>query len=68
MSAHDPMYGHPSPIRSDQAGWAALVSSSDEDTKPELSPSTLKYDTDSRPLLEPLRSRWPQWTDRDKMT
>ena len=42
----------PSPIRSDQAGWAALVSSSDEDTKPELSPSTINYDTDSHPLLE----------------
>ncbi len=43
----------PSPIRSDQAGWAALVSSSDEDTKPELSPSTQNYDTDSWPLFEP---------------
>ncbi len=43
----------PSRIRSVQAGWAALVSSSDEDTKPELSPSTQNYDTDSWPLFEP---------------
>ncbi len=33
-----------------------------------LSPSTQNYDTDSRPLLEPPRSRWPQWPDREKMT